>query len=205
MDRWWVMPLAVFAAAGVLGGSVYAGQQLLPGPEVFTPEEDAGDGTAAPEGAVLDLVEFRDEDAGISMELPADWEQLSPGDPAVRLIATPNFRDSVLLRVTPMDLVDESFAELQTLTDDIVATAPDVEVLSGAQELVVDGHPGYHYLYTFFDEGEGERGVHSHYFLFREDALVAVVFQALPEARFSELAPTFDAMAESLRLTDRPS
>ncbi|MBA3306332.1 MAG: hypothetical protein H0U25_10465, partial [Thermoleophilaceae bacterium] len=42
---------------------------------------------------------------------------------------------------------------------------------------------------------------HAHYFLFRGRTLITIVFQTVPADRFAELAPLFDRIAETLRIT----
>ncbi|MDP9403364.1 MAG: hypothetical protein M3P85_08515, partial [Actinomycetota bacterium] len=70
-----------------------------------------------------------------------------------------------------------------------------------------NGAPGYYYLYTFEEEVNTDagprkvQGVHAHYFVFQGRRVVALVFQALPTANFDRLARTFDAMAESFKIT----
>jgi hypothetical protein len=62
------------------------------------------------------------------------------------------------------------------------------------------GLPGLYYLYTFRDPVSGQTGVHSHFFLFKDSAMISLVFQTLPEGDFGRLAPLFDRVAGSLRV-----
>ena len=62
------------------------------------------------------------------------------------------------------------------------------------------GLPGVYYLYTFRDPVSGLRGAHSHFFLFKGQTMISLVFQALPDGDFGRLAPLFDRVAGSLRV-----
>lgn len=190
---------AVVLAAGLLGLGILAGERLLPGPE---PQESPPAATVTPSPETPeDFVEFRDEETGFVVAYPPDWEQLEVQDAQVRLLVTLNNRDSFLVRAVPLEeeITVEEVPAMRPMTDEIVTSSEGVEVHIPAQPIVVDEVPGYFYLYSFNDEASGERGVHSHYFLFHGDTMITLVFQALPEERFEELADTFDRIAESFR------
>ena len=61
------------------------------------------------------------------------------------------------------------------------------------------GLPGYLYLHPFRDLASGQRGAHAHYFLFRDQTMFTLVFQALPSTSFAGLAPLFDRIANTFR------
>ena len=64
---------------------------------------------------------------------------------------------------------------------------------------MVDGMPGYYYLYTFNEAETGAEGAHAQYFLFRGRNMYTLVFQALPPRASSRLSRVFDQMAESFQ------
>ena len=66
-------------------------------------------------------------------------------------------------------------------------------------ETELGGMPGWYYLYTFKDPVSGQRGAHSHYFLFKGRTMFSVVFQTVPQDDFGRLAPLFDRVAASLQ------
>jgi hypothetical protein len=61
------------------------------------------------------------------------------------------------------------------------------------------GLPGLYYLYSFRDPISGLTGVHSHFFLFKDKAMISLVFQTLPLDDFGRLASLFDRVAGSIR------
>lgn len=151
-----------------------------------------------------ELVEFRAEEAGFAISHPADWRRIESPDEQVRLVATPNDRDSVLVRVvgltTPVE--EGQLTAVRDFTRGLVTDGTGIELTAGPEQVELAGLPGWYYLYRFTDEATGRQGVHSHYFLFRGDRMFVLVFQALPQGRFQQLAPVFDRIAESFRRLD---
>ena len=148
-----------------------------------------------------ELTEFRDADTGFAVSHPAAWPRLESSDPQVRLVVSPNQKDSILVRVITLDqpVAREDIPELRTVTDEIVKAGQGVEVLQGPREIEVGGLPGYYYFYRFVDPESGQRGAHSHYFLFRDNKMFILVFQALPEECFPPLAPLFDRVVNTFK------
>jgi hypothetical protein len=148
------------------------------------------------------LVEFRDDEAKFAISYPSDWRRLPSSNPEVRLIVTRNDRDSVLVRVGRLaeTVTPDRVPAMKELTSRIITSGKNVQVLSGPQAINAGGLAGYFYFYTFEDATSGQRGAHSHYFLFNGNIMVTMVFQALPEEAFQELAPAFDAIASTFRL-----
>lgn len=142
-------------------------------------------------------------EAGVTLSLPDGWQQLASDDPQVLLVATPNGRDSVLVREVDLtvEVTAESLDGARQFTMDLVTEGTGVEIVTGPQQVELAGLPGWYYLYRFDDLASGTVGTHAHYFLFDGTRMIVLVFQALPEDGFAELAPTFDAMATSLRVT----
>lgn len=167
----------------------------------------AGDGphadrssTSTPEPLALREVVL--DAVGLAVGYPTTWERVETEDPQIALLATPNGADSALVRIVPVAVTVRSVEELpavRAVTDAIVTGDPQVQVLLGPEPVVLADAPGYYYLYRFRDAATGQTGVHAHYFLFVDGHMVVLVMQALPEERFSALAPVFDAIAASLR------
>lgn len=214
--------VVVVAAAGLLAGGVLIGQRMLGplGEAANRIEDQAGGGSPTPDDEPDepasepafdpdDFVEFADEEAGFQLLLPPDWDVRSVEDPQVRLLATPNDQDSVLVRVSPLnldeieeldvddvdDLSEEDLAALHGFTEEVVRSSDDVEVLMGPRVVQIAGTASTYYLYTF-EDGD-QRGAHAHYFMFHDGAMVTLVLQAVPEERFVELADVFDVIADS--------
>ncbi|MBW3576245.1 MAG: hypothetical protein KY462_00605 [Actinobacteria bacterium] len=193
--------MSIVVVAGVLAAVVArVGGEASPTPTPTAPA--AAPTETTPAAAPTGFVRFHDEQTGIAIAYPANWARLESPDPQVVVVATLNGRDSFLVRRSELgfEVTAENLDAVRTLTDDIVTAEEDVEVLAGPEPIELAGLPGHFYLYTFEDDS-GERGAHSHYFVFRGDIMISLVFQALPADRFAELAPTFDAIAESLEVT----
>lgn len=201
----------------VLMAGMLIGQRAVAPAENLSGEAEAGDDLEAPTPTASpapspvpdDFVEFRDEEAGFRIMHPEAWERRSPEDPQVRFLATPNDRDSVMVRVSPIDLdeVEEEVTEedvraLHGFTEEIVRGDDNVEVLLGPEVVQIADTVGTYYLYTFASDTGDERGVHAHYFIFEQDRMVTLVLQTIPPEKFSDLADVFDVVAESFELIE---
>lgn len=215
LPRWAPVAGLVVLGAGLLGAGWVLGQQVGPDDD-FLGDETAEEGDSAPTDEdgpdePLEPAEipegyeaFTDEEAGIALAVPEDWNPRPTDDPEVRLLVTPNGRDSLLVRVTSLgaEVSEDTLAAMQESTTEVIEEqATDVHV--GPEPLAVDGVPGHYYIYSFVDEDSGERTAHSRYFLFRGNEMIVFVFQALPEGRFGELAETFDQITETIRIQQR--
>lgn len=195
-----VVGLAVAVVVALLFAGAVFGRRLVPtdGVDALTgpsPTPAPTPSSSVPPG----FTTFVDDETGISLAYPSDWRPLPSNDPQVRFLATPNDKDSVLVRVLRprFTVTPENLAEARVLTDGIVKSSRGVEMLTEPEQIELGGLPGYFYLYSFKDDQSGLKGAHSHYFLFDGDRMVTLVFQALPAQRFIRLAPTFDAIAAS--------
>jgi len=163
---------------------------------------------AAPAPAQPDeLMEFRDDQAGFALSYPKAWVRATAPNPQIVLVAAEhdpaqNQGGSILVRVTPLDapVGKAQLAEARKATDAIVSSSDGVALRAEPTETEQGGLPGLYYLYTFRDPVSGLTGVHSHSFLFKDKAMISIVFQALPESDFGRLAPLFDRVAGSLRV-----
>lgn len=162
-----------------------------------------GDDSATAAGPAM--VEVTLADADLSIAYPEAWDRLEPPDELTQLLVTPNGQDSLLVRTVELNTTVEpdQIDGVRDFTEELVTDGTDVDVVTGPQRVELAGVAGWHYLYRFEDAASGEVGVHSHYFLFDGSRMVVLVFQALPAERFDVLAPTFDAISESLRLQAR--
>ena len=155
---------------------------------------------------IEDVVEFRDDQAGFALSYPKAWVRATAPNPQIVLVAAEqdpakNQGGSILARVTPLDrpVTKAQLGEARKATDVIVSSSEGVALKAEPTETEQGGLPGLYYLYTFRDPVSGATGVHSHYFLFKDKAMISLVFQALPEGDFGRLAPIFDRVANSLR------
>lgn len=201
--------VVAFVAALVVVLASDLGGDFLPGPGGSAPPDEPDgtptpvvEGTAEPDGEPQgDLVEFVDDEGGYALSYPEDWERIEVDDPQVRLLATPNRRDSLFVRLIDLE-ADVEVAEgdlpaFREYTDRIVQGGEGVEILDEPVALELGGLPALYYLYTFEDPSSGQRGVHSHYFVFEGRTVISIVMQALPTDRFAGLAPTFKAIVDS--------
>jgi hypothetical protein len=153
-----------------------------------------------------ELVEFRDDQSGFALSYPKAWIRAIAANPQIALVAAENDPaknqgGSILVRVTPLDapVAKAQLAEARKATDAIVASSDGVALKAEPTETEQGGLPGLYYLYTFRDPVSGQTGVHSHFFLFKDKAMISLVFQALPQGDFVRLAPLFDRVTASLR------
>lgn len=208
--RWIVPAVIVVVAFGLavleatLGGSP-APEAHPTGPPPTGGLPPAGPhGTPSPGSIPSGFAVFRDPQAGFSVALPASWQRLDSADPQIALVATPNGRDSVLVRVVPMKQpVGDDLAQARERTAQLVLSSPDVRLLVQPARVNVAGLPGWFYFYTFQDATSGQRGAHSHYFLFRDKTMYVIVLQALPADGFEGLADTFDHVVNSFQTVPR--
>lgn len=197
----WLPPVLIVAAATVVTFVVArGGDRPSPAP---SPSPTATTATETPA-----FLTYEDDQAGFSIGYPADWQRLRNPDEQVRLLATPNGRDLMLVRAVPLGAAvssEEDLAAVRQVTDELVTDNPGVELLTEPVQLELAGLPGWFYFYRFQDQESGQSGVHSHYFLFDDETMFVLVFQALPEERFDELAPVFDRIAESFQVAGNGS
>jgi len=154
-----------------------------------------------------DLVEFRDDQAGFALSYPKAWVRATAPNPQIVLVAAEhdpaqNRGGSILVRVTPLDapVGKAQLLEARKATDAIVSSSDGVALKAEPSETEQGGLPGLYYLYSFRDPVSGVTGVHSHFFLFKDKAMISLVFQALPQDDFGRLAPLFDRVVGSIRM-----
>jgi len=145
------------------------------------------------------FVEFRDEPAGFAISYPKDWTRLEATDTSVVLVVSEkpvaaNSGGSILGRVITLDgpVGAAQLADAKKVTDEIVTKGEGVELKAQPAAINQGCLPGYFYFYTFKDATSGQRGAHSHYFLFKDKLMISFVFQAIPDSDFVRLAKTFD-------------
>ena len=154
-----------------------------------------------------DLVEFRDDQAGFALSSPKAWVRPTAPNPQIVLVAAEhdpaqNRGGSILVRVTPLDapVGKAQLGEARKATDAIVSSSDGVALKAEPSETEQGGLPGLYYLYSFRDPVSGVTGVHSHFFLYKDSAMISLVFQALPQDDFGRLAPLFDRVVGSIRM-----
>jgi hypothetical protein len=143
---------------------------------------------------------FVSSQAGITLTYPATWARLRSRDPQVLLVAALSPSTSLSLRASKSQLKNVTARTLpvvKELTDDLIGADRRANLLTAAEPIEVGGLPGYRYRYTYTTK-DGGTGAHVHYFLFKHDLLLQLVFQALPAAALTQREPTFDRIAGSL-------
>ena len=199
-----VVGLGLFLLAGA-GTWIVAGRDTEGGRmPATTPARSVDVTTAAAQPD--ELVEFRDPQAAFALSYPKTWVTAATPDPQIVLVAAEqepakNQGGSILVRVTPLDtpVGKGQLGEARKVTDAVVSSSDGVALKAEPTETEQGGLPGLYYLYTFRDPVSGLTGVHSHFFLFKDKAMISLVFQALPQHHFARLAPLFDRVAGSLR------
>lgn len=195
--RRWVA--AGVAAAVVLGAGAMLIARALVSPAPSDPPAQVADAQVA-DGQVADDVRFQDAAGGFSISYPAGWRRVTSADPQVRLLVEGD-GSSMLVRMADLGMAigPEDLDAAKKITDGLVRAAGQVEPLSPPRQVTLGGLPGYLYLYTFADPATGQQGGHAHYFLFRGQTMITIVFQTVPAKRFAALAPMFDRIGETLR------
>jgi hypothetical protein len=149
-----------------------------------------------------DSVSYQDPQGRFRLSYPSDWRQVPPSaaDVALLLRVKPMAEDSMLVRVVPLaePVKLDQLLEAKKTTDGLLQGS-GVRVLVERQ-VTLNGLPGYYYLYTFGEPGSDRFGLHAHYFLFSGSTMHVLVFQALPDTDFIELAPDFDSIARSYQV-----
>lgn len=152
-----------------------------------------------------DFRTFVDPEAGIKLSFPKDWEQHSTSDlpdKALRLVAGPaGTGDSISVRVIPYasEVTAANIDDQKNVFDALFA--PEKIKVFVNQKATVAGLTALFYVYEFNDEATGKAGIHAHYFVFQGKKMVSLIFQALPGDRYKLLAPVFDTIAASLKVT----
>ncbi|MGH3994534.1 MAG: hypothetical protein ACRDSN_18995, partial [Pseudonocardiaceae bacterium] len=137
----------------------------------------------------------------LSISYPASWRRLTSSDPALPLVAG-TAEASLSMRTTRLgtEVGLETLDSAKALTDRLVMRGRRVKQLRPPRRIDnLGGLPGWLYIYSFEDPSSGERGAHAHYFLFRGDTLITLVFQTVPSERFASYAPLFDRLAATLK------
>ncbi len=201
--RWMKTTTVVVVGLAGAGIAFAAGQRAVDNPKPAASRETTSTSSPVTGG----FEEFRNEQAGFAISYPRNWLRLQSPDPSVVLVVSEkpveqNNGGSLLARtiVLGSPIGQEQLGDAKKITDEIVTKGPGVELKFEPRAITQGGLPGWHYLYTFADQASGQRGVHSHYFLFRDRTMISFVLQALPESEFSRLGPVFDDVIETFRM-----
>ena len=153
-----------------------------------------------PDSGRDDFVRFRDAPGAFSISYPSSWQRISSFDRQVRLLAEGDGA-SMQVRTAPLDIEvgPENLGAARKLTDNLVNVAGQVKQVRPPKQVTLGGLPGWLYIYTFKDAATQQTGAHAHYFLFRGETMMTIVFQVLPSDRFAELVPLFDRIGNTLR------
>ena len=157
-------------------------------------DETAAPGTSTTTAADTEFVTVRDDEAGFTVSHPKNWVSLRPGEGEERLLVSAGGQNYFQLKVRNIDpaVVDQQ----------IVEGLKDVRMVTEPRQFTLNGLSTYYFLYyTPVTEESPTEGVHAHYFIKNGDRLYTMVFQALPTDGFTDLAPTFDRVAESFQVT----
>lgn len=200
-NRWLVGSAAVLVVA--LGMAAVLGYTLA-GPAPGGAEQATESNAAA--GNRAEFVQYQDPKGRFTVSYPQSWSRVPSSDPEVAMLAraAPGSQDSMLVRVVSLaqPINPAQLGEAKKLTDELVK-ASDVKI-AVERQITLNGVPGYYYLYTFGKPGSDQFGMHAHYFLFSGSTMHVLVFQALPDTHFVDLAPTFDRIARSYQVQTAP-
>lgn len=151
------------------------------------------------------MTEFRNEELGIALSYPASWIRHRTQDPQILLLAADGPEKSFLLRAVelPNPVGQQELGAAKQLTDQIVGANKTAQLLVEPTRIELGGLPGYWYFYSFQDEASGQKGMHSHYFVFKDKTMITLVFQTVPAELFQEAAPTFDQITASFKVLEK--
>lgn len=199
VPRQWLL-IGAGAAILLAVAAALIGSQLVSSP-ASKPKAKAQPKPAPAPTEPAGFTRFTDPVSKFSIAYPSDWRPLTSPDPQVRLLVARESA-SVLVRSQPLGISvgPENLAVAKKLTDRLVRSAGKITLLREARRVTLGGLAGYLYLYTFKDKSSGQMVAHAHYFLFRGEALLTLVFQAQPADRFAALVPLFDRIAETLQV-----
>ena len=128
------------------------------------------------------LVTFHDKARGLSISYPATWQRVASPDPQVSLV-TGTAEVSLLIRTVqiPTAVGPKDLDRAKVLTNRLVARGDGVQQLRPPRRIDdLGGLPGWLYIYSFNDPETKQRGAHAHYFLFRGNTMITLVFQTVP-------------------------
>ena len=149
-------------------------------------------------------IRFSDRTAGISLSYPPGWTRLRSRDPQVPLVAALSPATSLSLRVSKSELTDVTLQTLPVVrgfTDDLVRADKRAKLLSEPEDLALGGLPAVRYRYSYPTQ-DHKTGAHVHYFIFKRDLMLQLVFQEVPATALASVEPTFNRIAATL--TSRP-
>lgn len=182
------------AAIAVLAAAVLIGRDIVSSPTSPSPARPATPAN----------VTFHDAPAGFSISYPRTWTPRA-ADAQTDLLVASDTGVSMLVRVTPIHLAftvtPENVSKLRPVADRQVEADQRVHQVRPPRKVVLDGVPGYLYLYTFRSGVTGRVVAHAHYILFKGNAVIALVFQVDPAPTLVSAAPMLDRVARTFRAT----
>ena len=138
--------------------------------------------------------------AGYTLSYPASWRRTV--GPTNSVLLNLNGQDAVSIEEFPLRSVVSTgnLAAMRAVTDAILSDPRAHLTVLMTQQVSIGGLNGLYYLY-YFPNGKKQKGVHGHCFLFHGKHMYTLVFQASSTAAFQHLASSFDAVADSFRVT----
>jgi hypothetical protein len=143
---------------------------------------------------------FSDPTSGVSLRYPEIWARLHSRDPQVPFVAALSPATSMSLRVSKSQLTDvttQTLPVVRGFTDDLVGADERAQQLGEPKDLTIGGLPAIRYRYTY-PTPDGNAGAHVHYFIFKHDLMIQLVFQQTPAGDLPKFEPTFNRIAATL-------
>jgi hypothetical protein len=183
--------------AGLVGALLVAVAAALIARQLVSADSHPARKSSVPRG----FVEFRDPRARLSLAYPKGWTRLQSLQSGVELLVARDDGVSFLLRTVALRLAisAENLSQAKRFTDKTLKENKRLKLLGQPQVVKLGGMPGFLYVYTFRDPKTRRTAAHAHYFVFRGRRMISLVFQALPSDRLTDLAPTFESIARTLR------
>ena len=160
------------------------------------------DRVAAPAPVPAGSLTYSNAAAGYTVNYPASWQRTV--GPTNSVLLNLNDRAAVSIEQFPLRSAVNTgnLAAMRAVTDAILSDPRAHLTVLMAQQVSIGGLNGLYYLY-YFPNGKKQKGVHGHYFLFHGTHMYTLVFQASSAAAFQQVANSFDAIANSFRVTGK--
>ena len=194
--RLWLTSVISCAALTIVAAGVHA---VLDRPGSHA---SAGARAVGPAAVPAGSLTYSNAAAGYTVNYPASWRRTV--GPTNTVLLNLNGQDAVSIEEFPLRSAVNTgnLAAMRSVTDAILSDPRAHLTVLMTQQVSIGGLNGLYYLY-YFPNGTKQEGVHGHYFLFHGTHMYTLVFQASSAAAFQHIASSFDAIADSFRVTGK--
>ncbi len=149
--------------------------------------------------AASNVVQFHETVADFSLSYPRTWKRAPSADPEIPLLVLAPDQSAVLQVRRSVAGVEQITRETlpiaKKVTDPLFAVIKGAKLTEPAAPVERGGLLGWRYRYTI----GGDKRARDHYFLFKDEFLIALVFEVQPAGRLRTFVAQFDRIVASLR------